>query len=96
MNVAALSRVGDGERIGIADGQRLFHHDVYSVARAGFNHSAMIVWGGVNQRGLRVRLSQHVVEAGVVELGIETNCFAYLAKSAWLGSEIPTISMSVR
>jgi len=42
------------------------------VARAGFNHSAMIVCGGVNQRGLRVRLSQHVVEPGVVELGIET------------------------
>jgi len=75
VNVAAFGRVGDGERIGVADGERFLHHDVYAAARAGLDDSAMIVSGCVRQHSLGVRFLEHVVEAGVVKLGIEAELF---------------------
>ena len=67
--------VGDGHSVGVADSQGLFHHDVHAEACAGFDDSAMIVRRRVDERGLRAGLLQHVVEAGVVDVGIETEQF---------------------
>src|SRR5579859_545443 len=59
-----MRRFHDGQSVFQADGQWLFHHDVDAMARADFDHAAMIVRVCVGEHSLRVLLGEHTFEFG--------------------------------
>ncbi len=60
MNSALLCRVLDGPRIFHAHGQRFFHHDMDTAARARLDYFAMIQSISVNKNCLRPSLLKHL------------------------------------